>query len=117
MGPKIAATRSRKTFNLPVTPLELTHIRDLFSILLPPDARQTVSQALAAAEDRAAPEAKLWQKVVNLCQAASLPTGDQAPDFLVAASAMPPVGVYRIAEEKTKTVSGPPTGGITGGSK
>jgi hypothetical protein len=88
-----------RTFSLRLTLFELLHLRDLFSILLPPEVKQTVSQALAAAEDREIVEAKLWQKVSNMCRAAALPLDDAAPDFVCAASAAPPVSVFRLAHE------------------
>jgi len=66
---------------------------------LPTDVKQTVSQGLAAVEDREIVEAKLWRKVATLCQAAAVPTDDAAPDFVCAASQAPPVGVFRLAHD------------------
>lgn len=91
--------RSRKIFTLKLSKFELIHLRDLFSVLLSTDAKQTVSQALAVVEDRTVIEARLWQRVAEACKGAELPTDDDAPDFICAAAASPPVGVFRIAQE------------------
>lgn len=95
--------RSKKIFTLKLTRYEMLHLRDLFSVLLPTETSQTISQALAAVEDRRLVEARLWQKVVTTCQKAELPTGDDAPDFVVAATQAPPVGVFKLAEEPAET--------------
>ena len=86
-----------KTFSLRLTRFELLHLRDLFSVLLPPDLERTLSQALAAAEERPMVEAKLWQKVSEACLSAGLPTGDDAPDFVASAVSTPQIGVFRLA--------------------
>lgn len=91
--------RRKKTFPVRLTRFELLHLRDLFSVLLASDTSQTVSQALAAVEDRRLVEARLWQKLASTCREADLPTDDEAPDFVVAASQAPPVGVFKLAEE------------------
>lgn len=89
----------RKTIPLQLTVFELTHLRDLFSVALPPTLAQTISQALAALEDRSMVEAKLWQKVAAACRDADIPMDDDASDFICAASAGPPVGVFKLAQE------------------
>jgi hypothetical protein len=91
--------RKRKTFPLRLTKFELVHLRDMFSIRLPPELKQTVSQALATTEDRTMVEARLWQKLVDACREADLPLDDDAPDFICAASSAPSVGVFRLAQE------------------
>lgn len=91
--------RRKKTFHIRLTRYELLHLRDLLGITLSTEAQQTVSQALAAIEDRSLVEAKLWQKVGLACEEADLPTGDDAPDFVVAVSAPSPVSVFRIVED------------------
>jgi hypothetical protein len=88
-----------KTTTLQLTVFELTHLRDLFSISLPPTLAQTMSQALAQLEDRSMVEAKLWQKVAAACKSAEIPMDDDAADFICAASAGPPVGVFKLAQE------------------
>lgn len=94
--------KKRKTFSLKLTKFELVHLRDLCSIALPPDLKQTISQALAVAEDRAMVETVLWNKLVTACREAKLPLDDDAPDFICAASGAPPVGVFRLAQEQNE---------------
>jgi len=89
----------RKTTSLQLTVFELTHLRDLFSISLPPTLAQTMSQALAQLEDRSLIEAKLWQKIALACKAADVPMDDDAADFICAASSAPPIGVFKLAQE------------------
>lgn len=92
--------RKRKTIPLRLTKLELAHLRDLFSVLLANKAEKTVSQALAEAEGRTLVEARLWQRIAEVCKAARLPMDEDAPDFICAAVlSPPPVGVFRIAQE------------------
>src|SRR3990167_4143352 len=89
----------RKTTPLQLTVFELTHLRDLFSISLPPTLAQTMSQALAQLEDRSMVEAKLWQKIATACKNVGVLMDDDAADFICAASAAPPVGVFKLAQE------------------
>lgn len=91
--------KKRKTHELRLTKFELLHIRDLMSVLLPPDAKQTLSQAMAFLENRQMVESVLWKKVVVACQAAELPTGDDAPDYIIAPVSSPPIGVFQLAHE------------------
>lgn len=88
-----------QTFTLKLTKYELLHLRDLFNIQLPPQMQQTVSQALAHAEDRVYIETKLWNKVAAACIEANLPMEESAPDFVVTMSGPPPVSVFRIPSE------------------
>lgn len=89
----------RKTFKLRLTKFELLHLRDLMSIVVPPDLTKTVSQVLADAETRSMVEAMLWKKLTNLCLDADIPMGDDAPDFVVAPTTAPPIGVFRMATD------------------
>ena len=98
--------KQRKTFTLRVTKAELLHLRDLFSILLPLEMKETVSHRLAHLQDRILVEAKLWQKVVVVCQEAQVPLDDDAPDFVVAASAAPPVSVFELAADSETDENG-----------
>lgn len=91
--------KRRKTFNVRLTKFELLHLRDLFAVVLPPDMKDTLSQRLAASQDRLLVEARLWQKLARVCREADLPMDDDAPDFVVAASGAPPVGVFELAHE------------------
>lgn len=92
-----------KTFTLRLTKFELLHLRDLFSVMLPPEMKETLSQRLAQSQDRALVEAKLWQKLARACRQVGLPMDDDAPDFVVAASTSPPIGVFELAHEPAAT--------------
>jgi hypothetical protein len=50
-------------------------------------------------ENRQMVESVLWKKVVLACQAADLPIGDEAPDYIVAPTSSPPIGVFQLAHE------------------
>jgi hypothetical protein len=89
----------QQTWELRFTQWELLHLRDLFSILLPPDGKQTVSSALAAAEERAVVEARVWSKVSAACKSAKIPLDEGAPDFIVMMSAAPTLGIFKIDAE------------------
>lgn len=88
--------RRQKVYDLSLTKLELLHVRDLMSMLLPPNGEKTVSQSLAELENRGLIEVRLWGKVSNLCQEASLPLNDEAPDYIIAPNAPPPMSVFHI---------------------
>ena len=91
--------KRHSVFDLQLTKFELLHLRDLMSILLPPDGSQTVSEALAAAEERNLIESMLWDKVSKLCNDAGLPLDSAAPDYVVAPIAAPPLGVFQVNQE------------------
>lgn len=97
--------KKRKTYDLRLTRTELSHLRDLFSVVLPPDTKKTMSQHLAELEDRVYVEDKLWAKLSDLLTEADVPHGDEAPDFIVAPIAPPPMGVFPLSvddvEEET----------------
>lgn len=94
--PKI---KKRKTYTLKLTKFELLHLRDLFSVSLPPALEVTLSQALATQQERVLVETKLWTKLSAACKEAKVPLGDNAPDFIVAASAAPSIGVFELAHD------------------
>jgi hypothetical protein len=89
----------RKTYEIRFTKYELLHLRDLMSISLPPEGKQTISNSLATLENRQMIESMLWQKLVNACQEVGLPTGDSAPDYVIAPTGMSPLGVFQLANE------------------
>ena len=91
--------KKRKTYDLRLTRTELVHLRDLFSIVLPPDTKKTISQHLAEVEDRVYVEDKLWSKLADLLNDAKLPFGDEAPDFIVAPTAPPSMGVFPLSTD------------------
>lgn len=93
--------KKRKTYDLRLTKFELLHLRDLFSIALGPDAKRTVSQTLAEVESRPMVETFLWKKLSDLLEEAEVPTGDDAPDFVVASTETPPLSVFQLATEPT----------------
>ena len=95
--------KKRKTFSLKLTKFEVLHLRDLFSVLLPPDAKQTLSQALAFLEERQLVEAVLWSKIHDVCVEAGLPVGDSAPDYVVAPASPPPISVFQLSSEPNQT--------------
>lgn len=89
----------RPTWELKLTLLELLHLRDLFSVILPPDGKQTVSSAIALGEERSISEAQLWSKVSGLCRQAKIPVDDAAPDFVVMMVGAPTLGVFKIMDD------------------
>jgi hypothetical protein len=99
---KPAEIKKQSTLSLKLTKFELLHLRDLFNVRLPHELKQTVSQALAQAEDRDMVETTLWHKVSGACREAGLPLDDEAPDYVCAASAPPPVSVFRLAHEPSE---------------
>lgn len=91
--------KQKTTFNVKLTKFELLHLRDLFGTTLAPDMKQTVSQCLAISQDRVLIEAKLWQKLATSCTEAGLPMNEDAPDFVVAPSGAPPMGVFELSSD------------------
>jgi hypothetical protein len=87
------------TYELSLTKFELLHLRDLMGVLLPPDGAQTLSQSLALAEDRQLIESMLWDKVGRLCKQAKLPLDAEAPDYIVAPTAPPPMSVFQVNQD------------------
>lgn len=92
-----ALLKPKKTFTLKLSLPELVHLRDLFSVSLPVDLKETVSQSLASSQGRQLVETKLWNKIVNLCNEGSVPLDDEAPDFIITVTAAPELGVFEIA--------------------
>ena len=92
-------TKRLKTYDFTLTKFELLHLRDIMSVSLPPNGEKTVSQAIAELENRTVVEGFLWRKLCELCDKANLPVGDEAPDYIVAPSGVPPMGVFMLANE------------------
>ena len=91
--------KKQTNFSLTLTKFELLHLRDLMGVLLPPDGSQTLSQALAAVEDRSIIESMLWTKLSKLCVDAKLPVESEAPDYIIAPTAPPPMGVFQVNQD------------------
>ena len=91
--------KRRKTYQIRLSKFELLHLRDLMSICLPPEGKQTLSGALATLENRQMVESLLWKKIVEACNEVGLPTGEEAPDYVIAPSGMAPLGVFQLASE------------------
>jgi hypothetical protein len=85
-----------KTYVLNVTQVELAHIRDLMSILMPPTGARSLSQELAISESRPYVDSLLFKKVYKLCAEAGVPTGPEAPDFGLSLGEVPTVVVTRV---------------------
>lgn len=94
----VASAAEVKTWDVKLTYDELVHLRDLFSICLPPDLGETVSQNLAASENRSFVETKLWLKIGKACADSGVSLAENAPDFVVAPTAPPPMGIFRITQ-------------------
>lgn len=86
----------QKTYSLTLTKFELLHVRDMLSVLLPPDGQQTLSQSLAELEGRTLIESMLWTKISSLCEEAGLPIDSEAPDYIIAPTSTPTLGVFHI---------------------
>ena len=95
----INKVKRRKTHEIRFTKYELIHLRDLFTVVLPPDARKTVSQAMAELEGRTLVEASLWRKISDVCVLADLPVGDDAPDYVIAPVGMPTLSVFQVSSD------------------
>jgi hypothetical protein len=91
--------KKRKTYDLRLTRTEIAHLRDLFSVVLPPDVKKTLSQHLADLEDRAFLEEKLWDKITAICEVANIPVDDEAPDYIVAPVGPPPMSVFHLSSD------------------
>ena len=91
--------KRRKTFELRLTKFELLHLRDLFSVIITPELGKTLSQSLAELEDRPMVEKILWGKLSNVCQEAELPVESEAPDYVIAPTSAPGLGVFQLASE------------------
>lgn len=94
--------KKRKTYDLRLTRIEIAHLRDLFSIVLPTDVKKTLSQHLAELEDRTFLEEKLWDKIVAICEASDVPVDDEAPDYIVAPVGPPSMSVFHLSSDASE---------------
>ncbi len=90
-----------KTYPLNLSNEEIIHLRDLMSILLPPDGILTLSQSLANSTNRSMLETKIWVKLTDLCKSVGIPTDDAAPDFAIGMTGMPTLTVYQLQSNET----------------
>jgi hypothetical protein len=107
--------QSEQLYTLQVTREMLEHLRDLFGVLLPPDGQVSVSQFLAAVTGRQELENNLFTIVEDTCIDAGVPTGDDAPDYVVMPISPPPMGVFQarledVSDGDESCESCPPTG-------
>lgn len=109
-----ATIKKHSTFDLNLTKFELLHLRDLMSILLPPDGAETVSKSLAAAEDRLLIESMLWDKLCKLCKQAKLPMETEAPDYIIAPTSPPPMGVFQVNQDLQSQIKSAESGFLPG---
>ena len=107
---KDEALKAKRSFSLRLSTLELVHLRDLFSIMLPADMKTTVSQALSAGQGRHMVESKLWNKISDLCKEAMIPLEDEAPDFVVSIAAPPQLNVFEMVAEDSYSEEDVPRG-------
>ncbi len=88
-------------FDLRLTRPELLHLRDLMGVSLPSsDGPQTVSSMLAATEGREHADESLWEKISEVCKLAKIALEDDAPDYVIAPVASPPMSVFRLQEDE-----------------
>lgn len=74
---------------------ELTHLRDLMSIVLPPEGTETISAVLAQLESRETVDESLWKKICMRCKLAGIPLDTDAPNLIVAPSDIVQLSVFR----------------------
>lgn len=91
--------KKNKTFDLKLTKAELIHLRDVLSVVLPPDVNTTLSQQLAELENRTPIESMLWKKVYESCKVAGLPLDEEAPDYIIAPAGSPTLKVFHMSVE------------------
>lgn len=87
-------------YKLKLTKPQLEHLRDLLGVLLPPETKTTVSEALAASENRQADEIMLWERVKKTCLKAGVTVGEDAPDFVVTLESHPTLSVFKMSEDE-----------------
>jgi hypothetical protein len=106
MGKKSESKKQNKNkLDLVLTHSQVEHIRDLLSVVINQETDMTLSEHLAKNFKRSRDERALWEKVVELCVIGKLAHGDDAPDFVIAASP-PQIGIMMIdPDEKNNDTS------------
>jgi hypothetical protein len=100
-------SKTNDVFALQLTRYQLLHLRDVMSVMLPSDMRETISQALAKVGNRSMVEQVLWNKIVRLCIEADVPVGDVVPDYIVSISAPATLGVFELQADPQYEGDGP----------
>ena len=88
-----------KNISLKLNVEELTHLRDLFSILLPQEFKLTLSESLAQSQDKQKFENVLWKKIYNLCKDNNIVIDKDANDFAVLPISQPQMAVQQVKLE------------------
>ena len=91
--------KREKLFVLKLDLQQLTHLRDLLSITLPPRYVRRISTDLALTEKREEAEDALWKEVYSLCEDAGLALNDAAPDFSLEIAHTPRLEIARLESE------------------
>jgi hypothetical protein len=74
---------NRKSIELKLTRAELEHIRDMMSVMVAKTRTKTLSVLLSEHKNSTGQEARLWKKILELCDENSITVGKDAPDYLV----------------------------------
>ncbi len=90
---------STKSIVLKLNQDELTHLRDLFGILMPPNYTLTLSESLALLYNNEKLENKLWDQVYNLCKHNNISIDTDANDFAVMIATPPKLEVQQVKLE------------------
>ena len=88
-----------KNISLKLNVEELTHLRDLFSVLLPQEFKLTLSESLAQLQDKQKFENVLWKKIYNLCKDNNIVIDKDANDFAVLPISQPQMAVQQVKLE------------------
>lgn len=98
--PKVAAEHVLK-----LSDVQLTHVRDVMSVIITSKTPTRISESLAETQKRSNAEADLWDKVVELCTKAGIAVGDDAPDFFVGTNEQPKLQVFKLQHGEVSTES------------
>lgn len=87
--------KEQKQYKLLLTAVQLEHVRDVLSVVLNPSTGLTVSEHIAKFNKRSRDENDLWDIIVDACERAKVPRGNDAPDYVIAV-VPPEVGIIKI---------------------
>lgn len=90
----------KDSIRLTLTRDELIHLRDLMSVVLPPNGDKTVSSALSSLTKNQVKEGILWNKIIDLCVKNKIEIGSDAPDFYLDFAVPPSIGVFASSSEE-----------------